>query len=105
MAAPFVIPPASGMTLGQSLQRRGLSRRVLLKYASYLGALMALPASTTQAFAGLASGFYRAVSDPPLVFAAAAVAGLALGAGSAWMTRRHLAAAGKETPTQEGGKP
>ncbi len=48
MAAPFLIPPASGVTLGESLQRRGVSRRAL-KYASYLGALMALPASATQA--------------------------------------------------------
>ena len=44
MMAPFPIPPASGLTLGESLQRRGVSRRALLKYASYLGALMALPA-------------------------------------------------------------
>ena len=57
MAAPFLVPPAAGGTIGESLQRRGISRRALLKYASYLGALMALPASATQAFAeGLANG-------------------------------------------------
>ena len=62
MAAPFLIPPASGVTLGESLQRRGVSRRALLKYASYLGALMALPASATQAFAeGLANARRQSV--------------------------------------------
>ena len=56
MAVPFSILRASGPTLGKSLQRRGVSRRALLKYASCLGALMALPASATQAFAeGLAN--------------------------------------------------
>jgi hypothetical protein len=56
MAASLVICPTSGMTLGEILLRRGVSRRALLKYASYLGALMALPAAATQAFAeGLAS--------------------------------------------------
>ncbi len=62
MAAPFPLPQASGMTLGESLQRRGVSRRALLKYASYLGALMALPASATQAFAeGLANARRQSV--------------------------------------------
>ncbi len=61
MAAPVSNPPAS-MTLGESLQRRGLSRRALLKYASYLGALMALPASANQAFAeGLANARRQSV--------------------------------------------
>ena len=65
MAAPFSIPRASGPTLGESLQRRGVSRRALLKYASYLGALMALPASATQAFAeGLANARRQSGEEP-----------------------------------------
>ena len=62
MAAPFLVPPAAGGTIGESLQRRGVSRRALLKYAGYLGALMALPASATQAFAeGLANARRQSV--------------------------------------------
>ena len=39
-----------------------MSRRALLKYAGYLGALMALPASATQAFAeGLANARRQSV--------------------------------------------
>lgn len=62
MAASLLMPRTPGPTLGESLQRRGVSRRGLLKYASYLGALMALPASATQAFAeGLASARRQSV--------------------------------------------
>ena len=62
MIAPFPIPPASGLTLGKYLQRRGISRRALLKYASYIGALMALPASATPALAeGLAKARRQSV--------------------------------------------
>jgi hydrogenase small subunit len=62
MMAPFPTPPASGLTLGESLQRQGISRRALLKYASYLGALMALPATATRAFAeGLANARRQSV--------------------------------------------
>ena len=62
MAASLLMPRTPGPTLGESLQRRGVSRRALLKYASYLGALMALPASATQAFAeGLANARRQSV--------------------------------------------
>jgi Hydrogenase maturation protease len=62
MASPLVICPTSGVTPGEILLRRGVSRRALLKYASYLGALMALPAAATQAFAeGLASARRQSV--------------------------------------------
>jgi hydrogenase small subunit len=38
-------------TLGQSLQRRGVSRRAFLKYASYLATLMALPPGASRVIA------------------------------------------------------
>jgi hydrogenase small subunit len=62
MATRSLNPPAPGMTLGECLQQRGVSRRALLKYATYLGAIMALPASATQAFAqGLANARRQSV--------------------------------------------
>jgi len=52
----------SDETLGESLQRRGVSRRALFKYAAYLGTMMALPSSTTRAFAeGLANARRQSV--------------------------------------------
>ena len=62
MTALFPVTPASAVTLGEGLQRRGVSRRALLKYATYLGAMMALPPSMAQAFAeGLANARRQSV--------------------------------------------
>ncbi len=53
---------AGNPTLGEALERRGVSRRAVLKYASYVGALMALPPAATSALAqGLASARRQSV--------------------------------------------
>jgi len=50
------------MQLGDMLRRRGISRRALLKYASYMASLMALPPSVAGAMAeGLAKARRQAV--------------------------------------------
>ncbi len=49
-------------TLGEAMERRGVSRRAFLKYASYVASLMALPPSAAQALAeGLAKARRQSV--------------------------------------------
>ena len=53
---------AGNPTLGEALERRGVSRRALLKYASYVAALMALPPAAASAIAeGLAKARRQSV--------------------------------------------
>ncbi len=55
-------PQTRPETLGEMLAARGVSRRAFLKYASYVGALLALPAETIPAFAeGLATARRQSV--------------------------------------------
>jgi hydrogenase small subunit len=42
---------AEAQNLGERLRQRGYSRRILLKYASYVAALMALPPTAAAAMA------------------------------------------------------
>ena len=54
--------PKLAPTLGELLQERGVSRRAFLKYASYLSAVMALPAGSASALAeGLANARRQSV--------------------------------------------
>ena len=54
--------PQPAGTLGEMLAQRGVSRRALIQYAAYLGALMALPASARTALAeGLAAARRQSV--------------------------------------------